>query len=329
VAEAFAPLNRTTATVTVTTLAAGVISLAAGIFFTRRVVAPLQALTEGAVRIANGDLSARVAIRRADEIGTLAETFNRMSDDLRISYLRLEATAEARARQLAAAADMSRAAAARLSLEPLLARVEELIRERFGYDHISIFLLDPTGKTAVLHEATGRIGTELKSRGFSLPVGSTSFVGWTTVTGTSRIAVDVSLDPLYYREDQLADVRSEATFPLRIGERIIGALDLQSRQPDAFAPDDAEVLQILADQIAVAVENSRLFARQQRVLQLEELVLSLSNKIHQTFQLDTILESAATELGRALGARRAVVRLSSAPTVEPGAHRDNGDSHPA
>jgi HAMP domain-containing protein len=326
--EAYAPLYRTAWLFALITLAAIVLSGVVGVLFTRRLSAPLQALTEGAAKLASGDLSTRVAIRRDDEIGQLAEAFNRIGDQLDEVYQGLEAKVEARTRQLSAAAEVIRAATSILDTEPLLARVADLIRERFGYYHVSIFLLDETGEHAVLREATGRIGAQLKAQGFSLPVGSQSIIGWVSANKVPRVTPDVRNDPYYLVAEQLADTRSEAGVPLRVGERVIGILDVQSREINAFSALDMEALQLLADQIAIAVENGQLFARQKRLLQLEELVISLTNRVHQTFKLETILESAATELGRALGARRAVVRLKvnptgTAPLTEPG----NGEAH--
>lgn len=330
--EAYAPLNRAAWVIGVTTLGATLLALLVGVFFTRRLITPIRDLTETASRIAAGDLEARAEVQRSDELGLLGSVFNQMSDDLQVMYQTLQSSAESRARQLAVTAAMSRIAAASQGLEQLLSQVVDLIRERFGYDHVFVFLLDEHGRNAVLHEGSGPAGAELKLQGFQLPVGNTSIVGWVAQTGTPRIAAEVRSDPLYHHVDLVADTHSEAAFPLRVGDRIIGVLDVQSRQPSAFSGTDLEALQTLSDQIAVAVENNRLFARQQHILQLEELVLALTTKIHQTFNPETILESAALQLGRALGARRAVVRLhppegatpDEPPALPPGNGQSNG-----
>ncbi|MBL8058788.1 MAG: HAMP domain-containing protein, partial [Anaerolineales bacterium] len=296
--EAYQLLTRAGWLIALATALAAAATVAAGLFFARRLVAPIQALTAGAARIAAGDLAAQVAVDRADEVGLLAEAFNQMSRDLRASVASLQQTAEARARQLAAASDLSRTAAARLSLDPLLTRLTDLIAEHFGYDEVALYLLDEAGALAVLREAHGETGEQLKAQGYEVPVGSDTAVGQVTASGEPRLLAPSA--------DEAAGL---AVFPLRLGERVIGALELQSRRAEAFQADAVEVLQTLADQIAVAVENSRLFARQQRLLQLEALVISLTNRIHQSYKPEAILESAATELGRALGASRAVVRL--------------------
>ncbi|MGH2523600.1 MAG: GAF domain-containing protein, partial [Anaerolineales bacterium] len=274
-------------------------------------------LTDGALRMAGGDLSGRVMIQRGDEIGLLAQAFNSMAEQLQASYQDLEDKIESRTRQLETAAEVGRAVSSIVSSEELLSRTVELIRARFGYYHASVFLLDEAGEYAVLRASTGEVGAKLLARGYRLAVGSNSIIGWVTAHRQARVALDVSEDPIHLKNELLPDTRSEAAIPLNVGDRVIGTLDVQSREPNAFTQADLHALQILADQVAVGVENSRLFARQAQIMRLEQLVANLTSKIHRARRLDTILESAATELGRALGARRVVVRLASAPESDP------------
>ncbi len=319
--EAFAAIARTTAIFAVVIAAAIVVSVVAILLLTRRLTRPIEQLTDRAQQLAAGDLTARVAIRQQDEIGQLAQAFNQMAGQLRELYETQETVVQARTQQIAAAAEVGRAAASILDTDRLLQRVVELIRERFGYDYVSVYLLDETREFAVLREVSGEASAQIKAAGLRLAVGSQSMVGWVTTHRQARVAQNVASDAVFQADERLPDVRSEAALPLRLGEAVIGVLDVQSRQPDAFGDLDVEALQLLADQLAVAVENGRLFARQQRVVQLEKTIINITGKIHQTFQLDAILENAATELGRVLGARRAVVRLHPSP-IEP--TDDNG-----
>jgi HAMP domain-containing protein len=322
--EAFAPLGRA-ATIFVIIIALAVaLSTVGVIFFTRQLIQPIEALTEGALRLARRDLSSQVSIARNDEIGLLAQAFNSMSGELQDLYQGLERKVEERTRQLAAAAEVGRAVTSIFGAEELLARTVELIHDRLGYYHVSVFLLDEAGACAVLRESTGDVGARLKAQGYRLLVGSNSIIGWVTANKQPHIASDVSEDPYHLENELLPDTRSEAAVPLRIGDRVIGALDVQSRAPEAFTQADVDTLQILADQIAVAIENGRLFARQQRIVQLEQIVSSLTAKIYKSLTLDSVLENAAVELGRALGARRAVVRLKPAPEPPSGAAPTDG-----
>jgi len=309
-AEALAPLSRFVTVLLGISVAAIAISLLGVVFFTRRITGPLQTLSDAAMRMAGGDLQSPVTIKRNDEVGLLAEAFNSMSADLRGLYQDLEHKVEARTQQLQTAADVGRAATSILSTEDLLSRSVELIRDRFGYYHVSIFLLDEAGRWAVLSESTGEVGAQLKARGFRLAVGSSSLIGWVTANKQSRIALDVVGEEIYFQNELLPDTRSEAALPLRVGERLIGALDVQSRALNAFNQSDMEVLQVLADQLAVAVENGRLFSRQERVAELEQRVAAMTAKIHASLTVDAILENAAIELGQVFGASKVVVRLA-------------------
>jgi HAMP domain-containing protein len=325
--EAFAPLQQGVTTAVIVMALAVAISTLGVIFVTRRLTQPIQALTEGALRMASGDLSSQVPVERNDEIGVLSQAFNSMSTQLRELYASLESKVDARTRQLSAAAEVGRAATSILSTEELLARTAQLIRERFGYDHVSIFLLDERRAYAVLRESTGEAGTRLKARGYRVGVGSPSIIGWVTRNHKPFVASDVEdASSLYLKDERLPDTRSEAAVPLRIGDRMIGALDVQSREPNAFSAGDIEALQILADQIAVAVENGRLFTRQQRVVQMEHIVSTVTTKIYKSLTLGSILENAAVELGRAFGARRAVIRLKPSDEPAPGDQAD-GNGH--
>jgi len=335
VSEAYAPLTRAGVIFAIILVLAVVVSVFGVLTFTRFLTRPIQELTDRAVRMAGGDLTARVTIYRADEIGLLAQTFNSMVDQLRDLYEGLEAKVEARTRQLQAAAEVGRAATSILNIELLLTRALELIRERFGYYHASIFLLDDEGKYAFLRESTGEIGALLKARGHRLAVGSNSIIGWVTANRRPRVASDVGKDPVHFKNELLPDTRSEAAIPLLVGDRLIGALDVQSRASNAFTPADLEVLQILADQLAVAIENGRLFSRQQRLTQFEQFIAEFTAKIHRASNLDAIVETAAIELGRAFGAHKAVVRLAGAPPVgaqsapdREASPRDNGQNTP-
>lgn len=252
---------------------------------------------------ATGDLSQRVPIGGADEITALSRTSNALIEQLQASVATLQHREVERGRQLAAIAEMGRAAVTDLNLEPLLARAVELIRERFACEGVAIFLVEEDGQAA-LHETTQ---PQLRPKGSRLPVGTRTIAGQALAAGAPQLVRAADGTPRH--AEDLPGTLVHAAFPLRAGQRVIGVLDLQSKRREALTPTDVETLQILADQIAVAVENDRLFGQQKRVLYIEELTLALTSKIHQSLKPDTIMENAALELGRALGARRAVVKL--------------------
>jgi len=313
-AEAAAPLETTLWILGAVTLGGSVLVVVVSTFFTRRLTRPIRALTDSAARIAAGDLAAQVEIERSDELGLLAQAFNRMSEDLRISYQTLQTTAEWRARQLKITAEMSRVAAAHRSLAQLLPEVTALIQHHFGYHGVLVLLADETGRSLRLHaehDAFTAAGSSAEPKAYPLTIEieSDSLPGHVARSRSARTAAQVEAPPLHRLDPRLAEFQSEAALPLTVGERLIGVLVCLSRQPDAFSGADFDILQTLTDQAAVAIENCQLFERQQSLLRLEELVLTLSTKAHRSLKAETILESTAVELGRALGARRAIVRL--------------------
>lgn len=181
---------------------------------------------------------------------------------LTLESIRLHKETQRRAVQLEAAAKVSRAATSILEQDELLSSVVELIHDHFDYYHAQVFLIDPTESWAVLEAATGKVGQRLLRRGHALEVGGPSLVGAATASGEPRIAHDVSKDPLHLKNDLLPNTRSEMVIPLKIGERVVGALDVQGTETDAFSPDDVSVLTTLADQLATAIENAHLYQEQ-------------------------------------------------------------------
>jgi GAF domain-containing protein len=173
---------------------------------------------------------------------------------------------ERRSVQLRAASEVARDATATRDLDELLSRAVNLIQERFGFYHASVFLVDERGENAVLRAGTGEAGRQLVEQGFRLPVGKVGIIGYVTGSGQSRIALDVDADAVYFKNPLLPETRSEMALPLRAGDRVIGALDVQSREPAAFDEDDAAVLQTMADQLAVAIENIRLLHEMERTV---------------------------------------------------------------
>jgi len=170
---------------------------------------------------------------------------------------------------LEAAAEVAREAAAIQDVEKLLDQTVHLISGRFGYYHTGIFLLDETKQYAVLRAASSEGGQRMIMRGHRLQVGETGIVGYVTHHGEPRISLDVSKDTIFFDNPDLPETRIEIALPLRANEEIIGALDIQSRQPEAIKPDDIAVLQTLADQIALAIQSASLFQQLQHSLNAE------------------------------------------------------------
>jgi GAF domain-containing protein/DNA-binding response OmpR family regulator len=192
-----------------------------------------------------------------------------------IQNIRLLEESRRRAEQLQTAAEIARDTSSTLALDDLLGRAVNLIRERFNYYHAALFLIDDSGQFAVVRAATGEAGAEMRRRNHRLGVGSRSVVGYVTQTGLPRVVNDVQADPIFRPNALLPLTRAEVALPLKIGRSeaaavtssVIGVLDLQSTQVNGFNPEDIAVLQILADQIAVAVDNARAYEISQQAVE--------------------------------------------------------------
>lgn len=176
---------------------------------------------------------------------------------------------ERRTEQLRAAAQVAREAATIRHLGKLLDRAVNLIEERFGFYHTAIYLVDDIGESVLLRAATGRIGRQMLEREHEIKFGERSLVAHVIDSGHHSIALDS--DPALELDDSfLPQTRSEIALPLQTGRDVIGALDVHSRRENAFDEDDVAVLQIMADQLAAAIQNARLLTEmEQTVRELE------------------------------------------------------------
>lgn len=178
----------------------------------------------------------------------------------------LEDRVEARTIQLTAVNEVGRVASSILNPEDLAGRVANLITDHFGYYYAALFLVDELGEQAWLYSATGEAGRVLKENKHHLRVGGNSMVGMAISTKKARVALDVGLEPVRFQNPLLPYTRSEIALPLTVGERVLGALDVQSTKAGAFGPQEIDTLEGMANQVAVALENARLFENAQKSL---------------------------------------------------------------
>jgi GAF domain-containing protein len=171
-----------------------------------------------------------------------------------------------RAAQLEAVASVARTIASVQDINSLLPAITRLVGQQFGFYHVGIFLLDQQRQNVVLHAANSQGGLRMLSRQHSLAVDSHSIVGYSTLRGEPRIALDVGSDSSYFNNPDLPETRSEMAIPLRVVGEVIGTLDVQSTETNAFSEEDIRALSILADQIAIAIENARLFGETKKAL---------------------------------------------------------------
>jgi len=212
---------------------------------------------------------------------------------------------------LAASTEIGRLVTSTLDLEAIFTRSVNLVVERFGFYHASIFIIDETGLNAVLQEATGVTGKKLKDRKHTLAVGSNSTVGKASSTGEVVVINNTANDPLHKPNPLLPETQAESAIPLRVGNRTIGILDIQSTEIDAFTEDDIAILQLLADQIAVGIDNARSYnIAQQAVEEMREV-----DRLKSQF-LANMSHELRTPLNSIIGFARVILKGIDGPITE-------------
>ncbi len=174
---------------------------------------------------------------------------------------------ERRARRFEAIAQVARAAAANQTLEDLLALLVQVIGEKFEYYHAGIFLLDDNREHAELRAANSEGGRRMLSRNYRIHIGQTGILGVVAATGEPRIALDTGADAAFLNDPDLPDTHSQMALPLKAAGVVIGVLDIQSTEPNAFSEDDIEVLSTLSDQVATAIQNARYYESTQELVE--------------------------------------------------------------
>jgi GAF domain-containing protein len=183
-----------------------------------------------------------------------------------------------RARQFEAISQVVKAISSIQDLDTLMPRITQVISEQFNTYHTGIFLLDKEREFAVLRASNSSGGRKMLERGHKLRVGQTGIVGFVTATGRARIALDVGADAAYFDNPDLPNTRSEIALPLRYSGQIIGALDVQSIEANAFRQDDVEALITLADQVAVTINNTLILEEARKSLNESQSAFSDSTR---------------------------------------------------
>lgn len=267
-------------------LGAGILLVAAAVGFVLayRLTVPIRDMAAAVQKVGPGQWKVSLPTDRGDELGVLAQAFDQMTVQLRELYDSLEERVTRRTRelsqrsiQLEAASYVAREAAGIRDVEHLLDQIVDLISDRFGFYHAGIFLIDEPRKYAVLQAASSEGGERMLARKHRLKVGEEGIVGYVAGFGEPRIALDVGEDAVFFDNPDLPDTRSEMALPLGVRGRVIGVLDVQSTESGAFSDEDVSVLQTMADQVALAIDNARLLAEaEERIQEIHTLLRSES-----------------------------------------------------
>ncbi len=234
-------------------------------------------------------------VRNLAERDRLA-VLNQANAELRSLRNSLEERVNERTAQLQASAEVGQAAAAILDQNQLLREVVNLITARFGFYYAAVFTLNDAGTAAVLREGSGEAGRLLKERAHQLALNEKSMVGYAITQREPRIALDVGADPVRFADPLLPETRSEIALPLIASNRVLGALDVQSVQAAAFDEANAAVLQSLANQIAVALNNAEQFKQTEQQARLQTSLNQFSRNLFATSTVEDLYGVLATAL---------------------------------
>ncbi len=265
--EAFASNDIVATAVIMATLVAALAAAVIAAFVTRQITRPIVQLTESALHIASGDLSQRVKVTSRDEIGILAYVFNRMASELETLYNDLGEKVAQRTRllqlanyqiqrraiQMQASVEVGQAITSILDPDRLLDEVVHLVRDRFVYSYAAVYTVNENSQFLTLRASAG---SATPFRGELVPISSDNSIG--RAFRESAPVVESTPHPAPVGPPAQY-TRCEALLPLRMGERTFGVLNVQSTEPKGFDADDVSVLQNVAYQVTIALENARAY----------------------------------------------------------------------
>jgi GAF domain-containing protein/HAMP domain-containing protein len=241
------------------------IAIAAVAIAARSISDPIIELAQVTESYGAGKFHVRAYVNRKDEIGALASSYNQMAAELQDIIGKLEQRVSDRTKELEnqtlrvrVAAEIARDAASSRDLSELLESTAKLLLERFHFYHAGIFLVDRTREFVVLTASPTDAGKMMIENGYRIHVGELSVIGRVASSGEPRILLDTGTDVIYSKNPLLPNTRSEMALPLKVGNLVIGVLDVHSEQPQAFSQDDIAILQVMADQLATAIERTGL-----------------------------------------------------------------------
>ena len=223
----------------------------------------------------NLDRAIKQQARLAEDLAAERDTLDQRVDERTNQMRRREA-------ELFAASRLAHEIATSENLDDLLDKSADMIRDTFGFYHAGIFLVDEKKEYAVLRSATGEAGRIMLARNHRLKVGEVGIVGYVVSRGEPRITMDVLQDSFHFKNPILPETRAEMAIPMLMGSEIMGALDVQSTQPNAFTADDTRMFQTIADQLAIAIDKARLVQKLQA--SIEEMEKSYRQTTRQGWQ---------------------------------------------
>jgi len=259
-----------------------------------QIVRPLRVLTNTATAVAQGDWTVRANIHSKDEAEVLADAFNVMTSQLQTSFSTLEQRVADRTKALETSAEVSRRLTAILDPRQLAREVVNEVQTAFNYYYAQIYLFDGTGENLVLTAGTGEAGAEMMKRGHALPKGR-GLVGRAAENNLPVLVSDTSQASDWLPNELLPDTKAEAAIPIAVGDRVLGVLDVQDDVTNDINSDDITLLESLAGQVAISLQNAGSYARAEAALQEAKSLVEYAAEAIAVFDLTTGLFTEANE----------------------------------
>jgi nitrate/nitrite-specific signal transduction histidine kinase len=315
--EVEALVNRSTLMLVFLAIVIAGFNIGLGIFISRSITVPVSYLTQVAKEISSGKLEARAVSNTTDEVGTLGAALNSMTSQLQDVFHTLEQRVADRAKALTTSAEVTRRLALARNTRQLATEVVEQVQSAFHYYHAHIYFVDAESKDLVMAGGTGEAGATMLARGHKIPNGR-GLVGRAASSNTPILVPDVTREEGWLPNPLLPETRAEAAVPIALGDQVLGVLDVQQNVVNGLGEDDISLLQSLAGQVAITLQNARTFEEATAKAEREALINTIGQKIRRAVTVEDALKIAVRELGSAVGASRVGANISP--------HRHNGNA---
>jgi GAF domain-containing protein len=274
----------------------------------RSITRPIADLQAAAEQFRRGEWETAVPVSGNDELTLLAVTFNQMATDLTESQIFLEQRVAQRTQSLETSAEISHNLSSILDQDAFSIAVVEQLQATFGYYYVQLYLANSTNDVFSLKSATGLPGQKMLIRGHQLKKGQ-GIIGQAAASKEVVVAPDVSKNPFWLSNPLLPDTKSEAAVPIISRDVVFGVLDIQHNILNGINQEEVTLLKSISDQVAIALENARLFERIQQQASHEALLNQITQQIQLASSVDQVLQITAQELGKVLNAELTSVQL--------------------